>query len=171
MTAPAPSTSPFSTGYDLDIAAVDVQNRVTTRDRPPAAGNQEHRHHHHQGESATSSSRAGFYSPDGSAIRTSSSRNYLDVYVKDALKRVPGVGDVMIFGERKYAMRIWLDPDQAGRPQTDGNRRRECAAGAERRDSRRPARAAASRSQAGLPDFRARGRPAHRSPRSSTTSL
>ncbi len=36
--------------------------------------------------------------------------NYLDVYVKDALKRVPGVGDVSIFGERKYAMRVWLDP-------------------------------------------------------------
>jgi len=30
--------------------------------------------------------------------------------VKDALKRVPGVGDVVIFGERKYAMRVWLDP-------------------------------------------------------------
>jgi len=38
------------------------------------------------------------------------SPNYLDVYVKDALKRVPGVGDVVIFGERKYAMRVWLDP-------------------------------------------------------------
>ena len=36
--------------------------------------------------------------------------NYIDVYVKDALKRVPGVGDVMIFGERKYSMRLWLDP-------------------------------------------------------------
>ncbi len=30
--------------------------------------------------------------------------------MKDALKRVPGVGDVVIFGERKYAMRVWLDP-------------------------------------------------------------
>ena len=38
--------------------------------------------------------------------------NYVDVYVKDALKRVPGVGDVVIFGERKYAMRIWLDPNR-----------------------------------------------------------
>ena len=38
--------------------------------------------------------------------------NYLDVYVKDALKRVPGVGDVKIFGERKYAMRVWLDPSR-----------------------------------------------------------
>ncbi len=36
--------------------------------------------------------------------------NYLDVYVKDELKRVPGVADVVIFGERKYSMRLWLDP-------------------------------------------------------------
>lgn len=36
--------------------------------------------------------------------------NYLDIYVKDAIKRVPGVGEVFIFGERKYAMRLWLDP-------------------------------------------------------------
>jgi HAE1 family hydrophobic/amphiphilic exporter-1 len=52
---------------------------------------------------------AGFFTRDG---RYSSEyiSNYLDVYVKDAIKRVPGVGDVLIFGERKYAMRIWLDP-------------------------------------------------------------
>src|SRR5208337_811494 len=36
--------------------------------------------------------------------------NYLDVYVKDSLKRIPGVADVLIFGERKYSMRLWLDP-------------------------------------------------------------
>ena len=36
--------------------------------------------------------------------------NYIDVYVKDALKRVPGVADIIIFGERKYSMRVWLDP-------------------------------------------------------------
>ena len=36
--------------------------------------------------------------------------NYIDVYVRDALKRVPGVNDAFIFGERKYAMRVWLDP-------------------------------------------------------------
>jgi HAE1 family hydrophobic/amphiphilic exporter-1 len=38
--------------------------------------------------------------------------NYLDVYIKDAVKRVPGVGDVVIFGERKYSMRLWVDPDR-----------------------------------------------------------
>ena len=36
--------------------------------------------------------------------------NYLDVYVRDSLKRVPGVADVIIFGERKFSMRLWLDP-------------------------------------------------------------
>src|SRR5208337_2537536 len=52
---------------------------------------------------------AGFFTLDGRYSPEFIS-NYLDVYVKDALKRVPGVGDVMIFGERKYAMRVWLDP-------------------------------------------------------------
>ena len=48
--------------------------------------------------------------------------NYLDVYVKDALKRVPGVGDVLIFGERKYSMRLWVDPDRlAARQLTAGD--------------------------------------------------
>jgi len=36
--------------------------------------------------------------------------NYVDVYIKDALKRVKGVADVLVFAERKYSMRIWLDP-------------------------------------------------------------
>jgi hydrophobic/amphiphilic exporter-1 (mainly G- bacteria), HAE1 family len=51
----------------------------------------------------------GFFSPDKSLSPLFIS-NYLDRYVLDRLKRVEGVGDVQIFGERKYAMRIWLDP-------------------------------------------------------------
>jgi HAE1 family hydrophobic/amphiphilic exporter-1 len=48
--------------------------------------------------------------------------NYLDVFIKDAIKRVPGVADVVIFGERKYSMRLWLDPDRlAGRGLTAGD--------------------------------------------------
>lgn len=38
--------------------------------------------------------------------------NYVDRYVKDIIKRVDGVGNVEIFGERTYSMRIWLKPDQ-----------------------------------------------------------
>ena len=98
----------FKTGYDLDIAAVDVQNRVASvTGRLPAAVNA-------TGITITKQSYnfvfgAGFFTRDGRYSPEFIS-NYLDVYVKDALKRVPGVGDVMIFGERKYAMRVWLDP-------------------------------------------------------------
>ncbi len=98
----------FKTGYDLNIAAVDVQNRVATaQGRLP----QEIKN---TGVTITKTNpnfvlAAGFFSPDGSLSNEYIS-NYLDVYVKDALKRIPGVGDVVIFGERKYAMRIWLDP-------------------------------------------------------------
>ena len=52
---------------------------------------------------------AGFYTEDNRYTNLFIS-NYLDVCVKDALKRVKGVGDVLIFGERKYSMRLWLDP-------------------------------------------------------------
>ncbi len=55
------------------------------------------------------------FSPD-SRYSTLFISNYLDVYVRDSLKRVPGVADVLIFGERKYSMRLWLDPERmAGR--------------------------------------------------------
>ncbi len=101
-------TITFDTGYDLDIAAVDVQNRVATaQGRLPATVNS-------TGISIQKANSnfvlaAGFISPDHS-LSPDFISNYLDVYVADALKRVPGVGNVIIFGERKYAMRIWLDP-------------------------------------------------------------
>lgn len=98
----------FQTGYDLNIAAVDVQNRVASvTGRLPAAVNA-------TGITITKANSnfvfgAGFFTRDGRYSNEFIS-NYLDVYVKDAIKRVPGVGDVEIFGERKYAMRVWLDP-------------------------------------------------------------
>ncbi len=101
-------TATFDTGYDLDIAAVDVQNRVSSvSGRLPAAVN-------NTGISITKANAnfvlaIGFVSPDHSLSPLFIS-NYLDVYVADALKRVKGVGAVVIFGERKYAMRLWLDP-------------------------------------------------------------
>lgn len=103
-------TVTFQTGYDLNIAAVDVQNRVASaQGRLPATVN-------NTGITITKANSnfvlaAGFVSPDGS-LSPSFISNYLDVYVKDALKRIPGVGDVIIFGERKYAMRVWLDPNK-----------------------------------------------------------
>ena len=101
-------TATFNTGYNLSIAAVDVQNRVASvTGRLPAAVNA-------AGITITKANSdfvfgSGFFTRDHRYTNEFIS-NYLDVYVKDALKRVPGVGDVMIFGERKYSMRIWLDP-------------------------------------------------------------
>ena len=101
-------TTTFDTGYNLDIAAVDVQNRVASvTGRLPAAVNA-------TGITISKANSnfvfaAGFFTRDNRYSHEFIS-NYLDVYVKDALKRVPGVGDVTIFGERKYAMRVWLDP-------------------------------------------------------------
>ncbi|MEH1925921.1 efflux RND transporter permease subunit [Nostoc sp.] len=37
--------------------------------------------------------------------------NYVDLYITDAIKRVSGVGDATLVGERQYAMRLWLDPN------------------------------------------------------------
>src|ERR1700678_3240820 len=100
----------FQTGYNLDIAAVDVQNRVASVEgRLPGEVVS-------TGLNVSKSNfnfvfGAGFYTLDG---RYSSEfiSNYLDVYVVDALKRVPGVGDVVNFSPRKYAMRVWLDPEK-----------------------------------------------------------
>jgi HAE1 family hydrophobic/amphiphilic exporter-1 len=103
-------TVTFQTGYDLSIAAVDVQNRVASvSGRLPAAVNS-------AGITITKANSnfvfgAGFFTPDNRYSNEFIS-NYLDVYVADALKRVPGVGNVQIFGERKYAMRVWLDPNE-----------------------------------------------------------
>lgn len=38
--------------------------------------------------------------------------NYIDLFIVNELKRIPGIGSLVIMGERKYAMRIWLDPEK-----------------------------------------------------------
>ncbi len=101
-------TATFRLDRSLDIAAVDVQNRASTaQGRLPASVQQ-------TGVTINKNSGSfvlayGVFSRDNRYDPLFIS-NYLDVYVRDALKRIPGVGDVIIFGERKYAMRLWLDP-------------------------------------------------------------
>jgi HAE1 family hydrophobic/amphiphilic exporter-1 len=101
-------TATFDITRDPDLASVDIQNRVNTAlGRLPNAVKQ-------VGVTVAKTSEnfvfgAGVFSPDG-RFSTLFMSNYLDVYVRDNLKRVPGVADVQIFGERKYSMRLWLDP-------------------------------------------------------------
>ncbi len=101
-------TITFKTGYSLNIAAVDVQNRVASaQGQLPATVN-------NFGVTINKANSnfvfaVGFYSDHGQYSNQFIS-NYVDVYVSDALKRIQGVGNTIIFGERKYAMRLWLDP-------------------------------------------------------------
>lgn len=100
----------FDLERDIDLAAVDVQTRVAAvQGRLPDEVKR-------TGVSINKVSTAfvlaiGLNSVDN---RYSSQflSNYADLYIKDALKRIKGVGNCEIFGERKYSMRIWLNPQK-----------------------------------------------------------
>ncbi|MGA7170399.1 MAG: efflux RND transporter permease subunit, partial [Candidatus Sulfotelmatobacter sp.] len=101
-------TATFDLNRDPDLATVDIENRVNTaQGRLPAAVKA-------IGITTAKSSQNFVF---GAAVTADNNRystlfmsNYLDIYVRDSLKRIPGVADVQIFGERKYSMRLWLDP-------------------------------------------------------------
>ena len=99
----------FDIGTNVDVAALDVQNRVSVaqptlpdvvkrlglvvRKRNPAI-----------------MMVATIYSPKGTHDATFLG-NYANIYVKDALLRVPGVGDITSLGD-DFSMRIWLNPQK-----------------------------------------------------------
>ena len=101
-------TATFDLNRDPDLASVDIQNRVNTAlARLPNAVKA-------TGVTITKTSQnfvfgAAVYAPDG-RYDPLFIDNYLDVYVRDALKRVPGVADAQSFGGGRYSMRLWLDP-------------------------------------------------------------
>ena len=103
-------TVSFDVGYPTDIGAVDVQNRVSQATAQlPAIVNQGGVTVQKKNPNLTLA--VNLYSPDGSVDLVTLS-NYAYLQLVDPLKRIPGVGDVQIFGERRYSMRIWLDPDK-----------------------------------------------------------
>jgi hydrophobe/amphiphile efflux-1 (HAE1) family protein len=103
-------TITFDVGYDVDIAAVDVQNRVSqaTGQIPPIVI---------QGGITIQKKQPSFtlivnlVSPDGSVDALGLS-NYAYLQLVDPIKRLPGASDVTIFGEKRYSMRVWLNPDR-----------------------------------------------------------
>lgn len=58
--------------------------------------------------------RIALWSPDGSLGPTDLA-DYANLNIVDEMKRLPGVGDVSVFGNAESAMRIWLDPDKMGK--------------------------------------------------------
>jgi hydrophobe/amphiphile efflux-1 (HAE1) family protein len=100
----------FDIGTNLDIAQVQVQNRVAiAQPRLPADVR-------NIGVIVAKSSPdlmmiVHLYSPDKSRDPLFIS-NYATLEIKDSLTRVDGVGSLIVFGSRDYSMRIWLDPDR-----------------------------------------------------------
>ncbi len=102
-------TVTFDIGTDIDIATLDVQNRVsvaepslpeivrrlglTVRKRNPSIF-----------------MAIGVYSPEGTHDATFLG-NFVNLYMKDALLRVKGVGDIFAVGD-EFGMRIWLNPEK-----------------------------------------------------------
>ena len=99
----------FDPSRNIDVAAVDVQNRISTAQaRLPNEVKQ---------GGISCDQELGFFVAALALVSEHSEydqflSNYADVYLKDAIKRVKGVGHVEIFGERRFAMRLWPDPNK-----------------------------------------------------------
>src|SRR5208282_1613486 len=100
----------FELGTNLDIAQVQVQNRVAIAQPrlPPDVRN--------IGVTVTKASPdlmmvVHIYSPDKSRDGLFIS-NYATLEIRDQVIRVDGVGSITVFGVRDFSMRIWLDPDR-----------------------------------------------------------
>jgi HAE1 family hydrophobic/amphiphilic exporter-1 len=102
-------TATFNVGTDINIATLDVQNRasvaqptlpdavkrlgITVRKRNPAI-----------------MVALAFYSPNGTHDAKFIG-NFTNIYMRDVLQRVPGVGDIITRGA-DFSMRVWLNPDK-----------------------------------------------------------
>src|ERR1700761_2891615 len=103
-------TVTFKLGTDVDNAQVQVQNRVSQAlsKLPEEVRN--------LGVTTTKQSPdltmvVHLFSPNG-RYNEVYLRNYATLQVKDVLARIPGAGDVELFGSGDYAMRVWLNPDK-----------------------------------------------------------
>src|SRR6266496_1613162 len=102
-------TVTFKLGTDIDKAQVQVQNRVSQA--LPKLPEEVRR----LGVTTTKQSPdltlvVHLFSPN-SRYDEVYLRNYATLQGKDVLARIPGAGDVQVFGSGDYAMRVWLDPD------------------------------------------------------------
>jgi len=99
----------FEVGTDIDLAANNVANRVRLAE--PRLPEEVRRNGVTvQKQSSNFIQIVTLTSPDGTYDSVYLS-NYASINVLEPLKRVPGVGNVIIFGARDYSMRVWLRPD------------------------------------------------------------
>jgi hydrophobe/amphiphile efflux-1 (HAE1) family protein len=99
----------FEPGYDLDIAAVDVQNKVSMATPSlPAEVKQQGIIVDKQSPNIVCMVTINGDEQYDDAFLS----NFININILDELKRIPGVGKAENMGEKKYAMRIWLNPDR-----------------------------------------------------------
>ena len=99
----------FETGTDGDMDSVKVQNNAATA-TPSLPSEVQQVGVTTRKASDDMAYMLSLYSEDGRYDRAFL-KNYADIYLMDEIKRVKGVGDVMVFGS-DYALRIWLNPDK-----------------------------------------------------------
>lgn len=103
-------TITFEIGTNLDDAQVLVQNRVSVAEpRLPEPVRR-------LGVTTRKNSPdlmmvINLLSPDGTYDQTYIG-NYAVLQIRDQLRRIDGVGDILLFGASEYSMRVWLDPDR-----------------------------------------------------------
>ncbi len=101
-------TVSFEVGTNLDMAQVLVQNRVKLAE-PNLPEDVKRQGVNTKKQSTSIILIASLYSEDGRFDELYLS-NYATLQLRDVLARVPGVGEVMVFPQSDYSMRIWLDP-------------------------------------------------------------
>ncbi|MFL9869704.1 multidrug efflux RND transporter permease subunit [Paraburkholderia fungorum] len=100
----------FQIGTNPELAQVDVQNRVNLA-LPQLPSSVQSQGIQVQKKSSAFMMVIAIYSPSDRYDATYIA-NYANIYVLDALKRIPGANQSAIFGTPDYAMRIWLKPDR-----------------------------------------------------------
>ena len=99
----------FEPGYDIDIGAVDVQNKVATATAslPPEVVAQGVIVDKQSPSIVCLIAITGDERYDASFLS-----NFVNINILDEIKRIPGVGKAENMGEKKYSIRVWLNPDK-----------------------------------------------------------
>ena len=102
----------FEVGTDPNDAMLEINNRVRTAERrlPEVVRNQGVNVRKRSEENLLM---MALFSPDKSLSATQLA-DYAHLNIVDELKRLPGIGDVSVFGNAQSAMRIWVDPEKMG---------------------------------------------------------
>ena len=99
----------FKSGYDLDVAAIDVQNKIALA--TPTLPSSVIQNGVTTTKKSTSMVQILTLQSENPSHDSLFLSNFASLHIVEELKRIEGVGDVSNLGEKKYAMRIWVNPN------------------------------------------------------------